>query len=355
MLAGVLGLSAAVGCAPDPAEVTSFAVTAPVGSTQETAGSGGASGSTTGSTSGDSGAPGSTSSSGVSTGGMRWDLGTPPDIGPTTPPGCKGKVDFLFAISRDASMKDSQAQLVASFKPFIDSIQALGDDFADFDFHIMVVDADDYWGQPQCAESCMQDGVCKYAKDYPCDYVPSACDATLGAGTIYNAGDDSFNKSCGLAAGKRFLDTTTWDLEKTFACVAQVGTDGWEQDLGGAIDAAVTTQRDACNKGFLRDDALLVITYVKQLEVNSLEGYPVQWMLRIVDAKGGDPNSVVMLGISQWSDLASCLEDEDDWLCDLLVMFPHHAYEYAGAASYGPAFEKTVGLIDDACAQFVPG
>lgn len=354
MLAGLLGLAVVGGCAPGPVEATTFAVTAPVETTEASTTTGGQ-GSTSGSSSEDSELAGSTTSTGASTGGMRWDLGAQDDLGPANPLGCKGKVDFLFAISRDLSMKDSQVQLIASFKPFIDSIQALGHDFENFDFHIMVVDADDYWGQPQCADSCMQDGVCKFSKDYPCDYEPTSCDAALGAGTIYNAGDDSSNKSCGLAAGKRFLDTTTWDLEKTFACIAQVGTDGWEQDLGGAIDAAVTTQSDTCNKGFLRDDALLAVTYIKQLEVNGPAGYPVQWMLRIVDAKGGDPNAVVMLGISQFSDLASCLEDQDDWLCDLLVMFPHHAYEYAGASNYGAAFEKTAGLIDDACAVFVPG
>ena len=135
-----------------------------------------------------------------------------------------------------------------------------------------------------------------------------------------------------------------------------MGTDGWEQDLGGAIDAAVTTQRDTCNKGFLRDDALLVVTYIKgKYVINGLDGYPVQSMLRIVDAKGGDPDAIVMLGIGHAPDLASCLGDDDDWLCDLLVMFPHHVYESSKAPSYGQAFQETVALIDEACATFVPG
>ncbi len=311
--------------------------------------------SSTGGPAEDSSAAASTASTSGSSTGVLWDLGVAPDIGSAQPPGCKGKVDFLFAISREWNMQDTQQQIIASFKPFIESIQGLGDQFADFDFHIMVVDGDDDWGSSYCEEKCDEVGWCDETPAYPCMEEPTTCDRTLGAGTIYNAGDDAPNKSCGLAADKRYLDTTTWDLEQTFACIAQVGTSGSDLHLADAIDAAVTTQADACNKGFLRDDALLVITFIKRGVANGPESYPLQWYLRLVDAKGGDPNAIVMLGISAWSDLAECLDHHDDWLCALLVMFPHHVYESEEAGSYGPAFQKTVELIGDACSEFIPG
>ena len=285
---------------------------------------------------------------------MLWDLGTTPDIGVNTPPGCKGKVDFLFAISRGNNMMELQAQLISSFNPFIESIKNLGGQFADFDFHIMVVDGEQGWGSPYCDDKCEQNGLCDLTPAYPCGYEPSACDAAQGAGTIYNAGRDAANKSCGLAGGKRFLDTTTWDLEKTFACIAQVGTAG-QDDLGNSLTEAVSTQRDLCNKGFLRDDALLVVTHIMQGSSGpGIKGTPEIWANVLLQAKGGDADAIVMLGMNQWDSLEACI-DKDMPMCAMLTLFQHHVYADVDAPSYGAAFQATVDLIDIACSEFVPG
>src|SRR5687768_3365382 len=60
-----------------------------------------------------SGGPGSSSTS-----GQIPDQGTMPDFGGES--GCKGKIDFLFAISADWSMEDAQERLKDSFEGFID-------------------------------------------------------------------------------------------------------------------------------------------------------------------------------------------------------------------------------------------
>ncbi|MBK8262586.1 MAG: hypothetical protein IPK80_14785 [Nannocystis sp.] len=47
-----------------------------------------------------------------------YDVGpdtTDSDTADTKPPGCKGKIDFLFVISRHGSMKSAQEQLIAAF------------------------------------------------------------------------------------------------------------------------------------------------------------------------------------------------------------------------------------------------
>jgi hypothetical protein len=79
------------------------------------------------------------------------DLGGMPDFGDGSPVGCKGKIDFLFVISRQANMQYRQAQLAAAFPQFIDTIKSK---FADFDYHIMVVTGDDGWGNDFCTELC---------------------------------------------------------------------------------------------------------------------------------------------------------------------------------------------------------
>jgi hypothetical protein len=83
------------------------------------------------------------------------DLGVMPDFG-DGPAGCKGKIDFLFVISRGEPCEYRQEQLALAVPQFIDTIQAK---FADFDYHIMVVDGDGETtttarvGQPDSATS----------------------------------------------------------------------------------------------------------------------------------------------------------------------------------------------------------
>ena len=47
------------------------------------------------------------------------DMGLIPDFGSVQPPGCKGKIDFLFVLSRLSWMKLYQAQLAAAWPQFI--------------------------------------------------------------------------------------------------------------------------------------------------------------------------------------------------------------------------------------------
>ena len=285
-LAGLLSLA---GCAPGPVDATSFGGTAPVVTTEGSTSTGGSSGSTTGMTPGSTDTSGTTLGSSGSGTGMVWDLGGAPDLGDPKPPGCRGKVDFLFAISRMYNMETAQEQLIASFEPFIASIEGLGDQFEEFDFHIMVVDGDIGWGMDYCEENCGQDDFCDIMSSYPCAYEPSVCDGALGAGTIFNAGGATPNKNCGLAPAKRYLDATTWALEETFTCIAQVGASG-AGDLGNALAQAVTTRRDACNKGFLRDDALLVVVHIMRGDVGSgADGTPEEWAKALLDAKISSP------------------------------------------------------------------
>ena len=90
------------------------------------------------------------SSTSTSTGAATLDVGTVMDFGPVQPPGCKGKVDLLFVISRQGTMVTEQTQLLASFQGFIDAIQASLEDTVD-SYHVGVVSSDNYWANaPGC-------------------------------------------------------------------------------------------------------------------------------------------------------------------------------------------------------------
>jgi len=266
--------------------------------------------------------------------------------------GCKGKIDFLFVISRDAAMKLAQTRLLDAFPKFIATIQAK---FKDFDYHIMVVDGDQGWGHEPCNEDCGQ-WFCE-ANDYPCDLLGlvTECDETLGAGNVFGAGYNATNKPCAIASGKRYLTRDQADLVETFACIAQLGSSGrgW---IGEALTAAMGPALGwpgACNEGFLRDDALLMVTLVaanwdQEGKPNGSAGTPEEWYQAVLAGKKGDPESVVMFSLLD----PNC--PPQDRTCQLVKMFPYSSVEYVGVADYGPAFDTATDLIEAACAGFEP-
>ena len=87
----------------------------------------------------------------------------------------------------------------------------------------------------------------------------------------------------------------------------------------------------------------------KEGNPNASTGTPEQWSKAVLDAKHGDPNSVVMLSIGDpqcpwWGDR----------LCKLVDHFPYHYTGEILDLSYAPAFDKATDLVEEACAGFVP-
>jgi hypothetical protein len=302
------------------------------------------------------------------------DLGTMPDFGDGTPVGCKGKIDFLFVIMRGETMTERQAQLALAVPQFIDTIQAK---FEDFDYHIMVVDGDggegEGWGSGVCNEVC-PNLACKVGEDccpwdnlpdhgkpccadpnYPChdlDLV-TACDWAWGAGTVFPAGSFTADKPCPIEGGRRYIVKGQANLDKTFACIANVGVAGWKS-LGQALTAAVQKSINdpgGCNAGFLRKDALLMVTTIytnaDTTEFGS-EGTPAEWAQAVIDAKGDDEKSVVMYNIGG----TGC--SPADRVCQMVKMFTYHHLVHIDEPDYGPGFGEAASLVETACAGFTP-
>jgi hypothetical protein len=313
-----------------------------------------------GSTTDDGGTSSSTTAAESSTGaassggeGMTLilDVGSDHDLGDGKPVGCKGKIDFLFVISRYAGMEGFQKQLLDAFPKFIDTIQAK---FADFDYHIMVVDGDPYWGLNTCDSQCPVQCV----PNYPCGYTPTFCDEWMGAGTVFPAGDDAANKLCDIAANRRYMVTGQQNLKDTFACAAQVGSSGGDW-MGEALTAAVhsnTNDPGGCNPGFLRHDALLMVTLISNTydygqKPFGSTGTPETWAAAVRKAKGEDLDSVVLLNIGDTM-VPGC--HEDDRLCQLVKLFPYAMNTEIWADDYGPFFDDATDLVETACADFIP-
>jgi hypothetical protein len=329
--------------------------------------------STSGSTSsGDTSSSGpadnSTGSSSSSSTGTQLDVGADTDFGTGQPPGCMGKVDLLFLIARDGSMTYAQAQLLASFPGFVQTIE---ERLGGFDVHIMTANPDGdwpgfgcehaWWGCemnfPTCGPSA-PGWVCNESVD---EWRP--CDSELGAGNTFNAGPDATNKRCELFEGNRYISGEP-DVPDVFECIAKVGTGGAYAATGDALIAAVSPKLNGpngCNEGFLRDDALLVVAIIDNtLDQQSLSSAYSQY--DAVIAAKGDPRAVVMLAFTGFPPKEgepldpNCIYDDfgyDAWL-SLLEMFPYHLRGDSCAPSYAPLFDDAVAMIDEACGSFVP-
>lgn len=357
----VLALGLALACQPSQADTSPFTTMPPM--TSSTTSTGLADSSIGGSPGSSSSSTGSSSTTELSTGSgsgdassggttMIWDVGTDQDLGDPKPPGCKGKIDFLFVISRYGGMSYFQTQLLAAFPQFIDTIQAK---FADFDYHIMVVDGDPDWGSSSCDAQCPM--PCP-VPGYPCSYTPTTCDTTIGAGTVFPAGDDAPNKPCPIDGDRRYMVKGQTNLDDAFACVAQVGSNGRDW-IGEALTAAVLpglNKPGSCNEGFLRDDALLMVTLISNTfdygpKPLGSKGSPGDWAAAVLQAKHDDAESVVMFSILSAGE-PEC--DPDDRTCQLVKMFPHHLLADREEPDYGPFFEQATDLVEVACADFVP-
>ncbi|HWB82018.1 MAG TPA: hypothetical protein VG755_43950 [Nannocystaceae bacterium] len=274
--------------------------------------------------------------SSVTTEDMRLDLPTPVAMG------CQ-KIDFLFVIDDSGSMVDEQARLIDGFPGFIADIQEA---IAQYDYHMMVV---------------TPDGML-----LPDD--PTACDATLGAGRIVS-GDGS---DCGLAGPDRFVSAADdpEELASMFGCLADVGTAGNGHEMPiWAMAQAVTEQSNpgGCNEGFLRDDAILVVTIITDEEDDAMldsPGDPALWHDVMLSAKYGDPKAIVMLGLIGDTDLddAVCQPSDGEGhgaeaaprLRELVDSFPHGQRASVCLDEYASFFNAAIADIGEACTEFEP-
>jgi hypothetical protein len=294
-------------------------------------------------------------------GGLKFD--TPNGSAGDPPPieeGCQ-KVDFLFVIDSSGSMQDEQDALLASFPGFISAIE---DTLQIDDFHLMVVDAGATTG--------------------------AGCDATLGAGRLTSGN----GTDCGLVGGQRYATQDQPDLAGTFGCIGARGFAGSpnERTLDSLL-ASITTLDDPgqCNDGFLRDDAILVVTIITDEEDSGADvnaspaldgscepadadpnsaGNPDTWRDAIVAAKAGDAAAVVVLSLLGDCDVGGgcpgIAVDPFDPTAPITGAEPAprlraftEAFEHGSvgpvcAADYAPFFADAVSVIDSACSDFEP-
>ena len=282
-------------------------------------------------------------------------------------PGC-GKVDFLFVIDNSASMENDQRILAENFPQFMETIQAT---LSAQDYHIMVVDSDSahqYDGSSGCENLCDEPASPNYCRGYSCgDYLElGPCDMTLGAGITHPIAPAASNQFCDFEGGNRYLMNGDPRLTEAFACAAQVGASGNGNEAPiGAMLAAVSPEMNAhraCNEGFLRPDAILVVVILSdatgQYSVEQRGGDPAAWRQALLDAKCGREEGIVVLGLLGDSDLrdGECEDpiEASPRLRQFVELFGDRGFLGSICEpDYGPFFSDAVNIIDTACDEYV--
>jgi hypothetical protein len=293
---------------------------------------------TTGAPTTTAGVPGTVTGDGggdATAGGPKFDLGTTPDGGEggaqeSAP--CV-KVDLLFVVDNSGSMKEEQANLVAGFPAFVNEIQK---ELADAEsLHIGVVSTDEY------------------------EYNDPGCAGVLGALVTQTGGANSSNGPCGpYVSGKRFM-TEMDNLPQRFACAGQVGTDGDGDER--PIDAALYALGPglggpgACNEGFVRDDALLVLVLITDEEEEASVGDPPQWFNTLVAQRGGVETNIVVLSlIGPQNPPCQDAAEVGHRLIEFTEMFTYGSVGEICAGSYQQFFHDAISGIAEACDGFMP-
>lgn len=255
--------------------------------------------------------------------------------------GCQ-KIDFLFVIDNSDSMEDEQQNLARSFPGFIQVMQQV---LEAQDFHIMVVSTS---GDEEDEQEPSLDA--------------EACEEVRGAGRRQS--DDG--EDCGMPGGAAFMTESQPELEATFACAAQVGTDGsaFERPMEAmfAGTSAALNAPGRCNAGFLREDAILVVTLITDEDDDRSSGDPADWQRQLLEVKGGNDSALVVLGLVGDNNVEGglldgpCRRTDADGAPRLqeLVDGVGGVLGSVCASDYTPFFRTAVGSIDSACEDFVP-
>jgi hypothetical protein len=250
--------------------------------------------------------------------------------------GCKG-VDFLvFVESTHTYSLDktiAQQRLADAFPGFVDGVAAALGEAGDP--HVGVVTNDAYIAN---GEGCVQ----------------------TGAFLTRNG-----QKTCGpFADGHRFM-TGADDLATSFECVAVLGTTGTKNNahVWNAMRAAGedTNAPGACNAGFMRDDALLVLVLLSEEDDVHGPGTPADpefWASYFADRKGGHLENVVALPIVRGVPGSFCADATEASDGERFMAFAEELGDNglagdACAAEYGQFFTDATQVVARACDAFV--
>ena len=152
------------------------------------------------------------------------------------------KMDILFVIDDSGSMAEEQENLAANFPRFVEVLNAFQTDAGtSLDYRI---------------------GVTTTGRDITIVFNIEVLGLTIPPMVLEESGPAGAlieSASCGMT--RAWMEREDPNLQQTFSCVAQVGTEGSQVEMPLHMWELAVTERiaDGSNGGFLREDALLAV------------------------------------------------------------------------------------------------
>jgi hypothetical protein len=291
------------------------------------------------------------------------------------------KIDILFVMETGIVDPEGDAYFIddqAVFEGFATLVSELYVSLAVDDFRVMVTGS----MSPAPVASCLYDDATMMQQC--AEPIADDCDDQLGAGR--NGFDYSlqskFNEGpIAECMDGRWLESGTPDLEVLFRCLFYyhwfsldaTGGSGGERTYAGTgpdtmMDATLAAvgplaQPGACNGGFVRDDALLVVVFVSPSSdamPDTSSGTVAEWSDALAQAKHGIAGNVVTLALVGDGDVPQSLCGEPPngslpaQLRELVDAMPHGKWASTCLPDYKPFFTSASELVDAACSDFTP-
>lgn len=267
-----------------------------------------------------------------SEGGPIFDVGEGGSTGEIQP--CL-KVDVILAVDASSSMDGVIEDLQGSFNGWVGSLlQDVGDGGIE-DFQLAVIDG--------------------------CDLSPYYHDTNDNSGACNFSTGGNYMVSSSPTLGAEFTcvsDTQTSNHSTPDACT---GDEDDESPAQAAADAVTFPASTGENVGFLRDDAILFVVAVTNEDEGGSPSFINAQALhdQLVQAKGGEPNNVVFLGIAG-SEI--CLAygafttpaPQMEATASLFAADGRGVFYDLCTQNIAPAFDQAIALVDTACDNFVP-
>ena len=273
--------------------------------------------------------------------------------------GCE-KIDFLFVLDNSGSMAAAQDALRDAFPDFAGSIlNHLGVE----DHHVLVVDSDD---KRDIIQSC--DDFSSSIQTDP-EVPREECDERFGAGnmissTVNAAWTEIAEKRCDFGDERRFLRSSDDDFLEKFECIASVGSAGSSRERPlSAMVRSLRNETDGCNGGFVREDAILVVTIVSDDFPNDAacpgdaEGTPedvAEWVGALKETKEGRDGAITVLFVhDKLNQMVPSFDAFVEGMGDDILESSIYDANYM-VTDFTSIFEEAVEEIQDSCENFTP-
>ena len=242
------------------------------------------------------------------------------------------KVDFLMVIDNSGSMQGYQSKLSQEFSTMITEINKIEDIE---DYRIGVVTTDAYaFNHEGCRN--VGDLVTQTPKEKSLDFLTALQQIFTNSSDQIKPDDVSV---CLDDPNKPWLAKGDADIEKKFQCLIEVGAlgDGNERPL----EALRNSMTASCNKGFYRQDAMLVAMIVTDEDDNTAFGPAIYQ--DILTSRNDLPNQMVVLPI---------INSSAPNLRDFASLFANHYEGSIGSSEYTSILKTGAKKLEHACNNF---